>query len=94
VASPIPGHVRHQLRARDPAKVLRIVSEAEDETPLITAGVTAGDDERKLRGIPCVARGAPGAIQGSDPVRALLAMNTGIKWARLDSNLVPDLVPA
>jgi hypothetical protein len=30
-------------------------------------GATAGGDERKLRGIPAIARGVAGAIPGSSP---------------------------
>ena len=51
---------------------MRLVQEAVDEEPESTAGATAGGDGRKLRGIPAIGRGAPGAIRGTDPLRALL----------------------
>jgi hypothetical protein len=39
-----------------------------DDTPIRTArGATAAGDERRLRGIPCLARGIGGVIAGTSP---------------------------
>ncbi len=50
-----------------------ILAEVGDEAPVSAAGATAAGDPRRLRGIPAAARGAGGAIFGTDPLRALLA---------------------
>ncbi len=73
VPQPLPRAYRRQLQAEDAAKVDRIVREAgEDVAPSSSAGATAGGDERRLRGIPAIGRGCAGAINGSDPMRALI----------------------
>lgn len=37
------------------------------DEPIVIHGATAGGDEQKLRGIPAIARGVPGAIPGTRP---------------------------
>jgi len=74
VPQPLPRAFRRQLQAEDSEKVDRIVGEVgEPVAPAGVAGATAAGDERRLRGIPAVGRGCAGAIQGSDPVQALMA---------------------
>lgn len=54
-------------RMEDERKIGRIL----EETGTVAAGpvakVTLGGDERRLRGIPAVARGVSGASPGTDP---------------------------
>lgn len=61
---------KHAALDEHNAKQLRRI-ELETSTtdlPLTTArGATAGGDERKLRGIPAIARGVPGHIPGTRP---------------------------
>jgi len=52
-------------------KVARIVAESESVEVESVAGVTAGGDTVRLRGIPAVSGGTSGAVSGSDPLRAL-----------------------
>ena len=55
-------------------KLARILLEVGEPAPdpKLYRGTAAGD-ERRLRGLPAVARGTSGAIAGTDPLRALLA---------------------
>jgi hypothetical protein len=67
---PLPRAFRKQQEALDMQKVAKIVGESTE--PTSSAGVTAGGDGRRLRGIPVVG-GTGGAVFGTDPLRALLA---------------------
>jgi hypothetical protein len=69
VPQPLPRAFRLQQAAEDMEKVDRIVREAEGADPGGVAGVTAGGDERRLRGIPAVGRGCGGEIRGTRPDR-------------------------
>jgi hypothetical protein len=64
-------------RAED-AKFAKILLEIGDDEapPKATAGVTSGGDERRLRGLPCVGRGVPGAVAGTNPAQAAIANET------------------
>ncbi len=64
-----------QLDAHNAALLIRIALETStSDTPIHQAkGATAAGDERKLRGIPCLAQGVGNTIHGTDPLRALLA---------------------
>lgn len=64
-----------ELDHHNAALLIRIALEtATDDAPLKQArGATAAGDERKLRGIPCLAPGVGNTIHGTDPLRALLA---------------------
>lgn len=53
------------------ARILTLVGEPAPD-PKLYRGTAAGD-ERRLRGLPAIARGTRGAIAGTDPLRALLA---------------------
>ncbi len=70
---PLPRHRRLTELELDTEKVARIVGEADRLEASPAAGVTAGGDWRRLRGVPIQARRVGGAIAGSDPVRALFA---------------------
>lgn len=64
----------HRERLEDARRLGKILLETgEAAPPAPRAGVTAGGDETRLRGLPAVAKGAPGRIPGTDPVAALLA---------------------
>lgn len=64
-----------ELDRHNATLMIRIAQEtAASDAPLIAArGATAAGDERKLRGIPCLAPGVGNTIQGTDPLRALMA---------------------
>ena len=60
-------------RIEDAEKLAAILLETgEPAPPKRTAGATSGGDERALRGLPAVGRGVSGAIQGTDPVKAVV----------------------
>jgi hypothetical protein len=61
---------RRQQQLEDEAKIAKIVGETE---PTDAAGVTAGGDPTRLRGLPVVVRGSSGAVPGTSPLGALLA---------------------
>lgn len=73
---PVPQHLPRFLaeveRYEDQCKLARILVEA-GPAPKAAAGVTSGGDERRLRGLPAIGRGVSGALEGSDPLKALLA---------------------
>jgi hypothetical protein len=75
VPQPLPRFLDAQFRKlEDEEKLVRILLETGEATPESSAGATAAGDGRRLRGIPCHARGTGGgAIAGTDPLRALLA---------------------
>jgi hypothetical protein len=63
-----------ELLAEDAAKVDRIVREVDANTVIeVDPTATGGDDWRKVRGVPLVARGTAGAIPGTNPLGALMA---------------------
>lgn len=62
--------VKHAMLDDHNAKqMVRIAQDtATSDTPIRSAkGATSGGDERRLRGVPCIARGVGGAIPGSSP---------------------------
>jgi hypothetical protein len=67
---PTPGqplaYRNAQLDTHNATTLARIVAETSIEDRPVT-GATAGGDERKLRGIPAIARGVPGHIPGTRP---------------------------
>jgi hypothetical protein len=77
--SRFPRYLRRQLEAEDKLKVDQLVRDAEElpEQGSVAAGATAAGDARRLRGIPDVSRGTSGAIDGTDPLKALLAREGG-----------------
>lgn len=64
-------HARQQAR-EDKAAVDRAVMESEPMVTTTVARATLPGDNRRLRGIPCVARGVAGASPGTNPLAALL----------------------
>jgi hypothetical protein len=63
VSQPLPRY------AQEPdfqQKLARILLEVGEPAPPST-GVTAGGDERRLRGIPAIGRGVTGAVPGTAP---------------------------
>jgi hypothetical protein len=62
-------------RAERARKIAAIVREtecsAESATKTVAQATLAGD-ERRLRGVPCIARGVGGASPGTNPVAELL----------------------
>jgi hypothetical protein len=69
VAQPLPRSFAARQRLEDEAKIARIVAEAE---PAPAPG-TAGGDRQRLRGLPAVARGVPGASPHTNPEAALMS---------------------
>lgn len=60
----------HQLREAQAAILCDILREADPDDPAFKERVyrtTAAGDERKLRGIPCLAKGVGGAISDTRP---------------------------
>ncbi len=59
----------HQQCVDQAALMVEIVRDLnlDDPYPVIATGVTAGGDERRLRGIPAIGRGVSGAIPGTKP---------------------------
>jgi len=53
-------------------KLAKILLETGEPAP-VRSGVTAGGDERRLRGVPAVGRGVSGTMAGTDPLGALIA---------------------
>ncbi len=64
-----------ELDHHNATMLIRIAQETSvSDLPIRQAqGATAAGDERRLRGIPCLAQGVGNTIHGTDPVRALLA---------------------
>lgn len=58
-------------RLEDQRKVGRILMESVDAVPVTVARATLPGDNRRLRGIPCVARGVAGVSPGTAPSDAL-----------------------
>jgi len=59
--------------AADERKLARILIEVGEAAPTTTVTrATLAGDERRLRGIPCVARGVPGASPHTNPLAELL----------------------
>jgi hypothetical protein len=60
-----------ELDTHNAKLLIRIAKETQTSDLPITSrpGATAGGDERKLRGIPTIARGVAGAIPGTSPHR-------------------------
>ena len=65
-------------RIEDQRKIGRILLESTAmETPATVARATLPGDNRRLRGIPCVARGVSGVSPGTDPLGVLLSRAAG-----------------
>lgn len=58
----------------DAEKIGRILRETGDAGPVkLSTRATAGGDDRRLRGIPCIARGVAGVSPGTEPsIRRLI----------------------
>lgn len=68
----LPRYNRAALRIEDERKVARIVLESggSDQAKTVARATLPGDN-RRLRGIPCVARGVAGVSPGTDPRSAI-----------------------
>lgn len=64
---------RHQQARQDHDNITRIINEGgtQEAPPTVTRATLPGDT-RRLRGIPAVARGVPGASPGTNPEQAIL----------------------
>ena len=60
-------HRHHTEQAARRRNLERILDQPDDPTTTRTYRTTAGGDEHKLRGIPCIARGVAGHIPGTRP---------------------------
>ncbi len=66
MSQPLRRYQHHTEHKDDMIKITRITIESSTRT--VTIGhATAGGDQRKLRGIPAIARGVTGAINGTTP---------------------------
>lgn len=64
----LPRFNRFTERLEDERKIARVLMESEGaEIPSTVARATLPGDNRRLRGIPCVARGVAGVSPGTDP---------------------------
>lgn len=69
----LPRFTATTERIEDERHIARIVLEAVDaEVPKTVARATLPGDDRRLRGIPCIARGVGGTAPGTNPLAALL----------------------
>ena len=59
----------HELRAEHAWTIDRILLAVGEPAPdpKTYRGVTSGGDERRLRGLPAIAKGVSGAVRGSNP---------------------------
>ncbi|MDF2751311.1 MAG: hypothetical protein K0T00_2487 [Gaiellaceae bacterium] len=74
VPQPLPRYVDDALeRVAWERKLASILLEVGEPAPAPRAfrGVTSAGDERRLRGLPAVARGVSGAVRGSNPTVCL-----------------------
>lgn len=64
--------LRRFHRRQELAEDLRFIARIIDENPMVATApsATLPGDSRRLRGIPCVARGVAGAIPGSSPAKS------------------------
>lgn len=67
----LPRFTAAMTAIEDARKIGRILEETGIATPIATRG-TAGGDDRRLRGIPCVARGVAGCSPGTNPLAQAL----------------------
>lgn len=68
----LPRFNASMQRIQDAEKIGRILRETGEVGPTITVQrATLPGDNRRLRGIPCVARGVAGVSPGTHPVSAL-----------------------
>ena len=61
----------HELRAEQARVFTNIIRDINPEQLERVYSTTLAGDERKLRGIPCKARGVGGAIPGTNPSSAI-----------------------
>lgn len=68
----LPRFNRFTEKAEDERKIARVLLESQGaEVPKTVARATLPGDNRRLRGIPCVARGVSGVSPGTDPAHAV-----------------------
>lgn len=68
----LPRFTAALQRIEDERKIGRILLESQvSETPQTVARATLPGDNRRLRGIPCVARGVAGVSPGTHPTDAM-----------------------
>jgi hypothetical protein len=58
---------RYLPPTNDSEKIARILIQVGEPLPDKNYRATAGGDERRLRGIPAIARGVAGAVPGTSP---------------------------
>ena len=69
----LPRFTQRTQRLADERRLAQILSETDESVPTQTvARATLPGDTRRLRGIPCVARGISGVSPGTDPLGAVL----------------------
>jgi hypothetical protein len=62
------------LQTRTLGRILLEVGEPA-RAPRAYRGVTSGGDERRLRGLPAIAKGVSGAVRGSNPTDCIVRIN-------------------
>lgn len=68
----LPRFTAATERIEDERKIARVLLESESaEVPHTVARATLPGDNRRLRGIPCIARGVSGVSPGTDPLLAV-----------------------
>jgi hypothetical protein len=69
----LPRFNQFTERAADERNIARILIESSvAEIPKTVARATLPGDNRRLRGIPCIARGVQGCSPGTDPAWAVV----------------------
>ena len=69
MASLLRAMVIAELDRKNAEMLARFARETDPAMPSRVAGVTAGGDRARLRGLPAVGRGVTGAVRGSVPHR-------------------------
>jgi hypothetical protein len=65
----LPRFNRFSEKLEDERKIAKVLMESDGvEIPKTVARATLPGDNRRLRGIPCVARGVAGVSPGTDPL--------------------------
>jgi hypothetical protein len=69
----LPRFLFSEQRLEDERRVAQAILEAGDgEVPALRAGVTAGGDRRRARGVPIIGRGIGGTALGTDPLSSVM----------------------
>jgi hypothetical protein len=63
----LPRYYRRQQEIEAAREVIEAIGRDEEPPPQTTVSATLPGDRARLRGVPCVSPGVPGAIRGTVP---------------------------